>query len=358
MVSGGRPPLSFDDLLGELPEEPDDGWSTPLLDPTDAADPAPPLAPRYTPPAPQSLSWAEIAALTTAEDVVSRLDQAALLASDAVRVGLHARLAAHEASAWLGAQGHWIHPRDLALHEGGLVASIAAAVSGGRARDALPATLAGRRDAEVHALLLEDIVDETLMATALSLLRLLQRLPGARDPLGLVLSGRPRPTPSADRPALLQAHALACQVPEADAPEPSLMAAAWLAQQRLRAVFVPVWTGLQTLRRARCPTLSEVTAWCQAAEAGGRAGLQELQRLQQIETRGREVAAQLDRRSRLPEVVTEILRQPVVTSVGLARRLQITPQATSRLLHELEQSGLVTEVTGRMTWRVYAAALR
>jgi predicted transcriptional regulator len=66
---------------------------------------------------------------------------------------------------------------------------------------------------------------------------------------------------------------------------------------------------------------------------------------------------QCDRRSRLADVLAEIIRQPVVTSVGVARQLRITQQAASRLLQALQEAGLASEVTGRTTWRVYAVAL-
>jgi hypothetical protein len=353
--SGGLSPWSGD-LLGDLPEEPDDGWSSPLFDPSDPAGlPLPTVSPR-PPTRPPALSWAEVAALSAAEDTLSRLDQAALLASDAVRAGLTARLAAREASAWLGAQGCWIHPRDLALHEAGLVSSIAAAVSGGRARDALPATLAGRREAEVHDLAVEDVADDALIVEALSFLRTLRRLPGARDPLEMVLQGAVSPMPDQDRPALLQAHDLACRCHAATSPMPSLLAAAWLGRGRMRAIFAPVWTGLQGLRHARWPASGDITIWCRALTEGGRVGLQELARLQQAEARGQHLVQQCDRRSRLGDVLAEMVRQPVVTSVGIARQLRMTQQAASRLLQALAEAGLATEVTGRATWRVYAVA--
>jgi hypothetical protein len=345
------------DLLGDPPEEPDDGWSSPLLDPSDHADPPLPAVSLHPPTLPPGLSWTEVAALSAAEDALSRLDQAAMLASDAVRAGLAARLAAREASAWLGAQGCWIHPRDLALHEAGLVSSIAAAVSGGRARDALPATLAGRREAEVQNLAVEDVANDALILEALSLLRTLRRLQGARDPIEMVLQGSVSPLPDRDRPALLQAYDLTCRCPVAPLATPSLLAAAWLARRRMRAIFVPVWTGLQALRRARWPVSGEVTLWCRALSEGARAGLEELGRLQQAEVRGQHLVQQCDRRSRLADVLAEIIRQPVVTSVGVARQLRITQQAASRLLQALQEAGLASEVTGRTTWRVYAVAL-
>lgn len=344
------------DLLGDLPEEPDDGWSSPLLDPSDHADLPLPAVSSRPPARPQALSWTEVAALSAAEDALSRLDQAALLASDTVRAGLTARLAAREASAWLGAQGCWIHPRDLALHEAGLVSSIAAAVSGGRARDALPATLAGRREAEVRNLAVEDVADDALIVEALSFLRILRRLPGARDPLEMVLQGSASPMPHQDRPALLQAHDLACHCHPATSPAASLLAAAWLGRARMRATFAPIWTGLQGLRHARWPLSGELTIWCRALTEGGRAGLQELALLQLADARGQHLLKKCDRRSRLGDVLAEMVRQPVVTSVGIARQLRMTQQAASRLLQVLAEAGLATEVTGRTTWRVYAVA--
>lgn len=355
-VASSNPSPWSGDLLGDLPDEPDDGWSSPLLDLSDHADPSLPAVSSHPPTSPPGLSWTEVAALSAAEDALSRLDQAALLASDAVRAGLTARLAAREASAWLGAQGCWIHPRDLVLHEAGLVSSIAAAVSGGRARDALPTTLAGRREEDVRSLAVEDVADDALILDALAFLRALRRLPGARDPLGMVLQGSAGPTPAKDRPALLQAHDLACGSHGATLPTPSLLAAAWLGNRRMRAVFAPVWIGLQALRRTRWPVLEDVTVWCRALDEGARAGLQELARLQHAEARGLDLVRQRDRRSRLADVLAELVRQPVVTSVGIARQLHMTQQAASRLLQELTEAGLATEVTGRASWRVYAVA--
>jgi DNA-binding transcriptional ArsR family regulator len=202
----------------------------------------------------------------------------------------------------------------------------------------------------------EDVADGALITSAMSLLRTLQRLPGARDPLGMVLQGSASPIPAKDRPALLQAHDLACGRHGAELPTASLLAAAWLGNSRMRAIFAPIWTGLQVLRRARLPALGEVTVWCRALSEGAHAGLQELARLQQAEAQGRHLVRQRDRRSRLADVLAELVRQPVVTSVSIARQLQLTQQASSRLLQELEEAGLAIEVTGRATWRVYAVA--
>src|SRR3954468_12274564 len=56
-----------------------------------------------------------------------------------------ARLAFAEAAGWLAsaADRAWIHPRDLALAEAGLLGDFAAAALGGRAAASLPATAGG-----------------------------------------------------------------------------------------------------------------------------------------------------------------------------------------------------------------------
>src|SRR5271168_4133017 len=76
--------------------------------------------------------------LARAQGGLARLE--AMAASDAVREGLRARLAFREAAGWLAHQGHWVHPIDLALRDGGLTGSYAAARLGQRLPSVLPAT--------------------------------------------------------------------------------------------------------------------------------------------------------------------------------------------------------------------------
>jgi DNA-binding IclR family transcriptional regulator len=64
------------------------------------------------------------------------------------------------------------------------------------------------------------------------------------------------------------------------------------------------------------------------------------------------------RRSRLPDAVAEALRAPAVTAESLARRLRVTPQAAARLLAGLEEGGVVREMTGRRSFRVWAVRAR
>ena len=120
--------------------------------------------------------------LAAAEDALSRLDAAAEAASPALREGLVARLAFAEAAGWLAAAADraWIHPRDLALAEAGLLGDFSAAALGGRGAVALPATsgILGT-PGRARALLAEAadrLPDGATLAQGLALARALRRL--------------------------------------------------------------------------------------------------------------------------------------------------------------------------------------
>src|SRR5689334_18086473 len=83
-----------------------------------------------------------LTALSGASDSLARLDARAAAAADAVRDGLLARLADHEAAGFLACAHAWVHPLDLALRAAGLTASTALAAVGAPRR-ALPQTFAG-----------------------------------------------------------------------------------------------------------------------------------------------------------------------------------------------------------------------
>jgi predicted Rossmann fold nucleotide-binding protein DprA/Smf involved in DNA uptake len=92
------------------------------------------------------------------------------------------------------------------------------------------------------------------------------------------------------------------------------------------------------------------------AEAA-RAGSRTLAGLRQAEAAGVALAAGQDKRSRLPAVLDHLLRQPAVTAPALARRLEITPQATLRLLGQLAAAGVVSEITGRRSFRAFGIVI-
>jgi predicted transcriptional regulator len=55
----------------------------------------------------------------------------------------------------------------------------------------------------------------------------------------------------------------------------------------------------------------------------------------------------------MPAALELLVREPVMTAAGLARRLDITPQAALALLRQLVEAGLIREATGRAAWRVF-----
>src|ERR1700735_5534552 len=87
--------------------------------------------------------------LARAQDAVARLEARAEAAPPGVAEGLRARLAFREAAGWLAYSHVWIHPRDLALRDGGLTGSYGPAASIGRLEAELPATTAQGSDFEV-----------------------------------------------------------------------------------------------------------------------------------------------------------------------------------------------------------------
>jgi Fic family protein len=84
-----------------------------------------------------------------------------------------------------------------------------------------------------------------------------------------------------------------------------------------------------------------------------RAGARILTALRDAQAAGTDLADQQDRRSKLPDAVTLLLRHPALTAPALARQLGITPQATLRLLARLVDAGVVREVTGRHSFRAF-----
>ena len=178
---------------------------------------------------------------------------------------------------------------------------------------------------------------------------------------------------------------------------PPLLAAAWAAQAwseggggaaqalfgaaalmsragALQAVPLPFWAAYPALGRGGGPSeelpktqanasaqeadgvgAAWPLAFCRLAREAALAGLRELGRLETAAERGRAATADLDRRSRLPDVLDAVLRTPALTPTLLARRLHIAPQTATALLRTLLAAGLMREVTGRKHFRAFAA---
>ena len=356
--------------------------------------------------------------LCAATDALARLDARAAAARDAVRDGLRARMATAEAAGWLAHAHAWVHPLDLSLRAAGLTASTALAAVGHGQRS-LPQTFAGPVDPLDWAdPPFEAMADgDRAVADALSLVRLLRRLPGRQ-------AAGPFATPAAAAgtlqflgareidPACLAAwwtaHTPAPPVPRrygSRAGEgtgekmPPLLAVARAAQDWMEAgltdrpeplhallaaigrcggqgpahrVILPVWAaypavgfsprdalpGLRSDVADRVAGRGRPVTWPLAflhlGVESARMGLRELDRLEAAAEQGRGVVAGNDKRSRLPDALDALLRAPALTPKALAARLKVAPQTGTALLRELQGRGVVREVTGRGSFRAFA----
>ena len=66
------------------------------------------------------------------------------------------------------------------------------------------------------------------------------------------------------------------------------------------------------------------------------------------------LTARCDRRFRLPDALDAVLAAPVLTPKALARQLALSPQAATRLLATLAETGVIREITGRTSFRAFA----
>jgi len=314
------------------------------------------------------------------------------------------RLAFREAAGFLAARDAWVHPLDLALRDLDLAGRFDTAAQIGRPHTAMPNTLDGPpdlwRDAEDLPALAEG---EQAVTLALHLVRMLAALPHRHDPLASPESAAIMLGPLGARelePARFTAWRHACLADGAGPTAlPPLLAAAHVAEtwmtagivdqpdaiqalavaalhlvrsNLLKTVPLPVWAawpvlgqsdagGLPRLRgeAARRLTGTARASWIvsflvMTAEAA-RAGLRELDRLQAAAAAGARLTAGADRRSRLPDAVACLLAVPTLTPKALAVRLRLSPQAATRLLMQLATAGLAREVTGRKSFRAFAA---
>jgi hypothetical protein len=356
--------------------------------------------------------------LCDATDALARLDARAAAAPDAVREGLRARMATAEAAGWLAHAHAWVHPLDLSLRAAGLTASTALAAVGRGARS-LPQTFAGATDPLDWADPPFDAMadGDRAITDALSLVRLLRRLPGQR-------AAGPFATPAATAAALqplgagdLDPARLAAwwtaHAPEPPVPRrygsragegtggkmPPLLAVARAAQDWMEAgltdrpdplhallaaigrradqapahtVFIPVWAAYPAVGFATrdalpslhsdaadrvagrgCPVTWPLACLHLVAESA-RMALRELDRLEAAAEQGRGVVAGGDKRSRLPDALDALLRTPALTPKALAGRLKVAPQIGTALLRALQGRGVVREVTGRGSFRAFA----
>ena len=137
-------------------------------------------------------------------------------------------------------------------------------------------------------------------------------------------------------------------------------------------VFLPVWAaypavgfasrdalpGLRSDAAARVGGRGRPLTWPLAClhlvAESARMALRELDRLEAAAEQGRGVVAGGDKRSRLPDALDALLREPALTPKALAARLKVAPQTGTALLRELQGRGVVREATGRGSFRAFA----
>jgi len=346
----------------------------------------------------EAASW--LAPLAAAQDALARLDAKAETVPAPVRTGLVVRLAFREAAGFLAARDAWVHPLDLALRALDLAGRFDTAAQIGRPHSAMPNTFDGSPDLWRAGDDLPALAEgEQAVTLALHLVRLLAALPRRHDPLANPETAAIMLGPLGARvldPARFIAWRTACL---ADSALPPLLAAARAAEtwmtagivdqpdaiqalavaalhlvrsSLLKTVPLPVWAAWPVLGqsdagelpRLRGEAASRLTGSARAswivsflvmtAEAA-RAGLRELDRLQAVAAAGGRLTAGADRRSRLPDAVASLLAVPALTPKALAVRLRLSPQAATRLLTQLAAAGLAREVTGRKSFRAFAA---
>jgi hypothetical protein len=316
--------------------------------------------------------------LAAAIEALTRLDALAAMCSRDVLEGLRARMAFKEASGLLAYSHVWVHPLDLALRSSHHTSSYASASLKGDLRPALPNTLAsGYR--------LDDAPEDTMVDLALRYAGMWRRLAdlstwyagldGASSALVETLRklgwhGEPdenldhwldRVRKAAPSPALLQAGwagrawgNLPGNRPDLTADASFLAAAAWKKKGQGKTIPLPFWSAPNTLHNKLSlkTGLEWSHAWLDVVEHAARLGLEELENLRSAEDRSEELPAKT-KRAKLPAALRFAIRQPVFTAASLARHIKITPPAASALVNQMEEAGLIKEVTKRKAWRAF-----
>jgi hypothetical protein len=370
-------------FLKNMPESPEETeefpwrpvWET---DDETALDPPGRLRPRR-PPAEPDYTHPLLSPLSRAQDALARLEARAEVASPAVAEGLRTRMSYREAAGWLSHSHVWIHPQDLALRDAGLTGSYGAAERGDRLAGELPVTAA-------QGLGFDAVPSDITVDVALRLARLWRRLAEFRTwtPLADAAALREALQSLGYRGAFTDAEAeewlnsvhIRDQGPvliraaragrdwmnRPNGPEPLspdgifLAACLWRAKGFGRAISLPFWAAPDP--RHHRLSLQIGIAWTagflDCVTAAARIGSDELARLQSAEEKGQALARTA--RSRLPAALDAVLRTPVVTARGLAKSLDVTPQAALGLLRQLIGAGILREATGRASWRAFVVA--
>jgi HTH DNA binding domain len=278
-------------------------------------------------------------------------------------------MAYREAAGWLGYVDQWIHPRDLALRDAGFMGAYPAATIAERRDGDCPL----RRDQTVAAALRlatfwRRLAERWSWQPLLNHASVQDMLAGlgwrsltddaATGDLMAYIRHKDR-TPRLLRTAHVARNWINSQTdPNSWDPQPLdavfLAACMWRRDGYGRAVSLPFWSaGLyQHQRLASAVGTVWITRFLETVRAAALTAHQELGRLRAIEARAESIRASI--RSKVPAAIDLAMRTPIITVRGLARRLALTPQGATGVLDKLVEAGVLTEITGRKSWRVFA----
>lgn len=316
--------------------------------------------------------------LLETEQTLSRLDATVSASPPSIREGLIARMAFREASGWLAQASQWVHPNDVALRSLGLTGSYIASAKAGTLKRDLPNTLSETSFAEDE----NTVVGDRTVALALALAKILTHLPknalenadtvqNALVPLGWVvddlktvqvvdwlLDYREDTKKLPTIVAALYAAAVWRSIDDGVEDEVDLRAGFLLTcamSERLRTIPLPFWTArpiVYGLQKSASPFGKErVVGQLKLINESGLSAMRELERLTDFQKRFTDLTTRLTKRSRMSDAIDAAIRLPIVTPQTLSRRLKITPQASTKLLRHLSDIALMTESTGRKSFR-------
>lgn len=361
-------------------EDDEEDWFRPVWETGDELDPPGRPRPRK-PPSKPDYDHPLLIPLARAQDAVARLEAKAEMASPAVVEGLRARLSYLEAAGWLSYAHTWIHPRDLALRDYGLMMSYGPAARTNQLAAVLPATVPQHADFD-HVVETGAIGLDTAANRALKLARMWRRLgelstwrplsdaEAVHKTLKSLGYGRTEDGVIEDwlagidernqGPDLIRAGRAVvdwmCQpgVRDRDPDGVFLGMCLWRDKNRKAPIPLPFWSApeLYHNRLGSRVGLDWMTQFLECVTAAALIGLRELTRLLAAEKKRSAIGVTV--RSRLPDAFDAVLRAPVVTADSLAKSIQVTPRAALGLLGQLTAAGLVREATGRASWRAFA----
>jgi hypothetical protein len=366
--------------MSGYPEKDEENWFRPVWETDDEAALEPLSPPRARKPATEpDYNHRLMTPLAKAHDAVARLEAKVEMASEAVAEGLRARMVYLEAAGWLGHAHIRIHPRDLALRDYGLTTSYGAAAHGAQLGTVLPSTVSQefgldlapsvvvRLDIEANLALclarqwrrLGEFASWRPLADAETIRKTMISLGSGRAEDGEIEDWLTWIGMLEQGPVLIRAARAAREwtnrfdLNERNAEGVFLAACLWRQERGRRPIALPFWSALES-RHDRLNMqfgIGWIAEFLECVTAAAVVGLQELERLRQVEEKGR--LLRVTARSRLPDALNAVLRTPIVTATSLAKALHVTPVAARGLLDQLVTAGLVREAMGRASWRAY-----